>query len=61
MATQVPVMVQPSFLMWTHLLEVFLTGVGLFVGPLMILMALAGALTLLDRLFHFVREQQHSH
>jgi hypothetical protein len=38
--------------MWTHLFEVILTGVGLFVGPLMAVVAIAGALTLADRLFH---------
>ena len=38
--------------MWTHLFEVILTGVGLFVVPLMVVAAMAGALTLADRLFH---------
>jgi hypothetical protein len=46
--------------MWTHLIEVFLTGVALFVIPLMVIAAMAGALTLADRLFHFLHEQQHS-
>ena len=35
-----------------HLFEVFLTGVGLFVGPLMVVGAIAGVLTMADRLFH---------
>jgi hypothetical protein len=38
--------------MWMHLFEVILTGIGLFVGPLMMVAAMAGALTLADRLFH---------
>lgn len=38
--------------MWTHLIEIILTGVGLFVIPLMVVGAMAGALALADRLFH---------
>jgi hypothetical protein len=38
--------------MWTHLFEVILTGVGIFVSPLMALAGIGGALTLLDRFFH---------
>jgi hypothetical protein len=45
--------------MWTHLFEVILTGVGLFVGPLMVIAAVAGALTLADRFFHFRKQQRH--
>jgi uncharacterized iron-regulated membrane protein len=37
--------------MWTHLFEASLTGVALFVVPLLLVAALAGALTLFDRLF----------
>jgi hypothetical protein len=46
--------------MWTHLLEVILTGIGLFMGPLMVLGAMAGALALADRLVHSLREHHHS-
>lgn len=36
--------------MWTHLLEVVLIGLCLFVGPLMLIAAIGGGLTLIDRL-----------
>ena len=38
--------------MWIHLFEVILTGVGLFVVPLLVIATMAGALTLADRLIH---------
>jgi hypothetical protein len=38
--------------MWTHLFQIILTGVGLFVVPLTVVAAMAGALALADRLFH---------
>jgi len=44
--------------MWTHLFEVILTGVGLFVGPLMVVGAIAGVLTIAYRLFHLLHQQQ---
>jgi len=34
--------------MWTHLLEILLTGAGIFLGPLMVVAAMGGALVLLD-------------
>ena len=36
--------------MWTHLLEVALNGLCLFVAPLMLIAAMGGGLTLIDRL-----------
>ncbi len=36
----------------SHLFEVIFTSVGLFMAPLLLLAALAGVLTLADRLFH---------
>jgi len=39
--------------MWTHLLEVVLGGSCLFAGPLMLVAAIGGGLTLIDRLAHF--------
>ena len=39
--------------MWTHLLEVVLNGVGLFAVPLMLIAAMGGGVTLIDRLSHF--------
>jgi hypothetical protein len=39
--------------MWTHLLEAVLNGLCLFVGPLMLVAAMGGGLTLIDRLAHF--------
>lgn len=42
-----------------HLFEVFLTAVGLFLGPLMVVAAIAGVLTMADRLFHFLHQQQY--
>ena len=39
--------------MWTHLLEVVLNGLGLFVAPLMLIAAMGGGLALIDRLSHF--------
>jgi uncharacterized iron-regulated membrane protein len=42
-----------------HLFEVIFTSVGLFMAPLLVVLALAGALTLVDRLFHFLQEHQH--
>jgi len=38
--------------MWTHLVQIFLTGLGVFVGPLMLVAAMGGALALLDRFVH---------
>lgn len=37
--------------MWTHLVEAWLTGVGIFAVPLMLIAVLAGTLALLDRFF----------
>jgi uncharacterized iron-regulated membrane protein len=37
--------------MWIHLFEASLTGAALFAIPLMLVVALAGALTVFDRLF----------
>jgi len=37
--------------MWTHLLEILLTGAGIFLGPLMVVAAMGGALVLLDLFF----------
>ena len=39
--------------MWIHLLEVVLNGLCLFVVPLMLIAAMGGGLTLIDRLSHF--------
>ena len=39
--------------MWTHLLEVALNGLCLFVVPLMLIAAMGGGLTVIDRLSHF--------
>ncbi len=47
--------------MWTHLFEVILTGIGLFVGPLMIVAAMGGALAVLDRFINFTREPHRTH
>jgi hypothetical protein len=38
--------------MLIHLFEVVLNGVVLFAGPLMLVAAMAGLLTLIDRLYH---------
>jgi len=38
--------------MWTHLLEAMLNGLCLFVTPLMLIAAMGGGLTLIDRLSH---------
>jgi hypothetical protein len=35
-----------------HLLEILLTGAGIFLGPLMLVAAMGGVLSLLDRFFH---------
>lgn len=45
--------------MSSHLFEVIITSVGLFMAPLVLVIALGGALTLADRLFHFLHEHQH--
>jgi hypothetical protein len=47
MAAKLPIIYVDAFLF-----EVILTGIGLFVAPLMVVGAMAGALTLADRLFH---------
>jgi len=39
--------------MWTHLFEVVLNGLGLLVGPLVLIAAMGGSLTLIDRFAHF--------
>jgi len=39
-----------------HLFEVIFTSVGLFMAPLMLVAAMAGALTLADRLFQASRQ-----
>jgi len=58
MAAQLHITAAVSFLMWTHLFEVLLTGAGIFLGPLMVVAAMGGALALLDRHFHPSRETQ---
>jgi len=42
--------------MWPHLVEALLTGAGILLGPLMVVVALGAGLALLDRLFHPSRE-----
>ena len=44
--------------MWAHVFEAYLTGVALFVIPLILIVALAGALGLLDRVYHFFRARK---
>ena len=46
--------------MSSHLFEVIVTSVGLFMAPLLVVAALAGALALADRLFHFLQQHQNS-
>ena len=43
--------------MWTHLLEVVLNGLCLFVVPLMLIAAMGGGLTLIDRLSRFFEKR----
>ena len=38
-----------------HLIEVIFTSVGLFLAPLLLVAAIAGALALADRLFNNIR------
>ena len=38
--------------MWTHVLGAYVTGVALFVVPIILVAALAGTLAVLDRLFY---------
>ena len=45
--------------MLSHLFEVIVMSVGLFMAPLLVVVALGSALTLADRLFHFLHEHQH--
>ena len=44
--------------MSSHIFEVIVTSVGLFMAPLLLVAAMAGALALADRLFHFLHEHQ---
>ena len=41
--------------MWTQMFEAWLNGVGLFVAPLVIVVALAGGLALAERFSHRIR------
>jgi hypothetical protein len=45
--------------MWTHLIEVVLNGLCLFVAPLMLIASIGGGLTLVDRLSHFLGRHCH--
>lgn len=44
--------------MWAHVFEAYLTGLALFLIPLLLVVALAGALGLLDRVSHFFRARK---
>jgi hypothetical protein len=46
--------------MSSHLFEVIFTSVGLFMAPLFVVAALAGALALADRLFTFLQRYQNT-